>query len=289
MVKVYIDMNSEIIEKVKETLVKAGSSFRKDQIMAYEYAIAHESDHKGCWVLSQILENAKVACNRCSPLCDDTGIPHLFLEVGPNQAVTGQLIENIKEGVRQGLRALPGRPMAVEGDEIQRIEQSVGLYDDAAALEAAPIIIKNISEDVMRLTILMLGGGPAIRGITSSIFHKHSIQVVVDEIVQRASEGVKKLGCTPCTLTIGVGRSQYEATSLMMEAMAKGDFGIQSDLEKEITKRVNESGVGPLGLGGQTSVLATFMKIGPQRASGVRIVSIRPCCCFEPRKATVYL
>ena len=77
--------------------------------------------------------------------------------------------------------------------------------------------------------------------------------------------------------------------SLMMEAMAKGVFGEQSDFEKRITDKVNEANVGPLGLGGKHSVLATFAKIGPQRASGVRIVALRPCCCFEPRRASVEL
>ena len=282
-------MNNDIIRKVKEALVKAGSSFTKDQMEVYERAIANEGNKQAQWVLSQTLENAKVACHRCSPLCDDTGIPHLYLEVGPNQVITGQLLEDIKEGVRQGLRELPGRPMAVKGDDIQRIEQCEGLFEDAAALEAAPIVIRNIPEDELRLTVLMLGGGPAIRGITQSVFHKHSIQVVVDEIVRRASEGVKKLGCTPCTLAIGVGRSQFEATNMMMEAMVKGNFNIQSDLEKEITAHVNDCEVGPLGLGGKTSVLATFLKVGPQRASGVRIIAIRPCCCVEPRKATINL
>ena len=59
--------------------------------------------------------------------------------------------------------------------------------------------------------------------------------------------------------------------------------------EKTITERVNESNTGALGLGGKTSVLATFAKIGPQRASGVRVVALRPCCCFEPRRAAVDL
>ena len=75
----------------------------------------------------------------------------------------------------------------------------------------------------------------------------------------------------------------------MMEAMAKGNFNRQSDFEKKITDKVNEANIGPLGLGGRHSVLATFAKIGPQRASGVRIVAIRPCCCFEPRRASVEL
>ena len=136
---------------------------------------------------------------------------------------------------------------------------------------------------------MMLGGGPAIRGITHRVFHRHSVQAVTDEIVNRARPAVSQLGCSPCTLAIGIGRSQFEATSLMMEAMAKGNFNEQTAFERNITERVNEANIGALGLGGKCSVLATFAKIGPQRASGVRIVALRPCCCFEPRRATVIL
>lgn len=282
-------MNMTIIEKVADCLVRAGSTFREDQKEAYRRAIADENLDSACWVMRQVLDNALVAEERRSPLCDDTGIPHLFLEVGPNKCVTGALLEEIKEGVIQGLRQLPGRPMAIKGDDYARIDQSGGLNEDSGALVPSPILIKPTDEDVLRLTVLMLGGGPAIRGITQRIFHKHSVDVVIDEIVNRAIPAVSQLGCSPCTLAIGIGRSQFEATSLMMETMAKGDFGVQSDFEKRITDKVNEANVGPLGLGGKHSVLATFAKIGPQRASGVRIVALRPCCCFEPRRSSVNL
>ena len=280
---------SSIVEIVADCLVRAGSTFREDQKKAYRKAIAEEQLDSSCWVLKQILDNAVVAEERRGPLCDDTGIPHLFLEVGKSRAVTGEMLEEIKEGVRQGLRRLPGRPMAIKGDDYARIDQSGGLDEDSGALAASPILIKPVDEDVLRLTVLMLGGGPAIRGITQRVFHKHSVEVVLEEIVNRAVPAVRQLGCSPCTLAIGIGRSQFEATSLMMEAMAKGDFGSQSDFEKRITEKVNEAHIGPLGLGGKHSVLATFAKIGPQRASGVRIVALRPCCCFEPRRASVDL
>ena len=278
-----------IQEKVADCLVRAGSTFREDQKEAYRKAIADETNSNACWVMRQVLDNALVAEDRRSPLCDDTGIPHLFLEVGKNKAVTGDLLEQIKEGIAMGLRQLPGRPMAIKGDDYARIDQSGGLDEDSGALLPSPILIKPVDEDVIRLTVLMLGGGPAIRGITQRVFHKHSVDVVIDEIVNRAIPAVSQLGCSPCVLAIGIGRSQFEATSMMMEAMAKGDFGIQSDFEKRITDRVNESQIGPLGLGGKHSVLSTFAKIGPQRASGVRIVALRPCCCFEPRRASVEL
>ena len=278
-----------IQEKVADCLVRAGSTFREDQKEAYRKAIANEANTQSCWVMQQVLENAIVAEKRRSPLCDDTGIPHLFLEVGKNRTISGEMMQEIMEGVEMGLRQLPGRPMAIMGDDYARIDQSGGLNPDSGALAPSPILIKPVDEDVLRLTIMMLGGGPAIRGITQRVFHKHSVDVVIDEIVSRAMPAVSQLGCSPCTLAIGLGRSQFEATSLMMEAIAKGDFSIQTEFEKQITEKVNEANIGPLGLGGRHSVLATFAKVGPQRASGVRIVALRPCCCFAPRRASLEL
>lgn len=280
---------NDVVEKVADCLVRAGSTFRDDQKAAYRRAITKEPGTNSCWVMQQVLDNALVAEERKSPLCDDTGIPHLFLEIGPNHQVSGELLQQIQEGVAEGLRRLPGRPMAIMGNDNQRIDQSGGLNPDSGALAPSPILIRPVEDDVLRLTILMLGGGPAIRGITQRVFHKHSVEVVMDEIVNRAIPAVSQLGCSPCTLAIGIGRSQFEATSLMMEAMVKGNYDIQTEFEKTITNRVNESNTGALGLGGKTSVLATFAKVGPQRASGVRIVALRPCCCFEPRRASVEL
>ena len=280
---------TEVIEKVAGCLIEAGSSFRPDQKEAYRKAISSEGNAGSCWVMRQVLENALVAEENCGPLCDDTGIPHIFIELGRERILSGSLLEEIYAGIKEGLRRLPGRPMAIMGDDNQRIDQSGGLDPDPGALLAAPPIVKLIDGNIIRLTVLMLGGGPAIRGITQRIFHKHSVDTVIDEIVKRAIPAVSQLGCSPCTLAIGIGRSQYEATSMMMEAMATGRYDEQTDFENIITKRVNQSNTGALGLGGNTSVLATFAKIGPQRASGVRIVAIRPCCCFEPRRATVLL
>ena len=276
-------MTNDVVLQVADCLIKAASTFREDQKKAYQRAIKRESNQSACWVLNQVLDNALAAESNRGPLCDDTGIPHLFLEVGPHKEISGNLIQNIYEGIAQGLRELPGRPMAIKGNDYERIDQSGGLDKDPGALSPAPLLVKKVDEDVLRLTILMLGGGPAIRGITKSIFHKHDVNVVIDEIVSRAIEGVSKLGCSPCTLAIGIGRSQFEATALMIEAMAKGRYDVQSDFEKKITEKVNEANIGALGLGGNKSVIATFAKIGPQRASGVRIVALRPCCCFEPR------
>jgi len=80
-----------------------------------------------------------------------------------------------------------------------------------------------------------------------------------------------------------------EASALMLEAMKEGSLNRQSLWEKRVTDAINATKVGPLGLGGSTTALGTFIKVGPLRASGVRIVSMRPGCCFDPRKATMVL
>lgn len=284
-----MDVIQSIVDRVAETVVLSGSTFRNDKKEAYRRAISAEKNETAKWVLETILKNAEIAEKNHSPLCDDTGIPHLLLEVGPDRAITGKLLDSIAKGVQEGLRKLPGRPMAILGEGAARLDQSLGMDEDPGALDAAPILIRKTEEDVLRLHILMFGGGPALRGKTLRIFHRHNAQTVIDELVDWATEATNLLGCTPCVLAIGIGRSQFEASSMMLQAMVDGSFDCQSEMEREITDRVNQVGVGAISLGGNTTVLATFMKIGPQRASGYRVVCMRPCCCFEPRIASVEL
>jgi fumarate hydratase subunit alpha len=275
----------EIVVKTADTLVLASTRFRKDQEEAFQRIIDAETNPAAAWVLRTLLENAQCAHENKSPLCDDTGIPHVILEIGKNRGISPNMLHAINDGIALGLKNLPGRPMAVKGDDLHRLDQSQGLEVDPEAVVPPPYSIVSGADDILRLHILMQGGGPEIRAKTYRVFHKHRVGSIIDDIVEWASESVGLLGCTPCTLAVGIGRSHFEAASFMLQAMAFGDFSKQNEIEKEITTRVNNTGVGPLGIGGKNTVLATFAVIGPQRASGVRIVCMRPCCCMEPRVA----
>jgi fumarate hydratase subunit alpha len=279
----------EIIQKIKTALITASSSYREDQIRAFNRSITNEKLPRAKLILESLLENADIAKARKSPLCDDTGIPHIFIELGKTKALTGEILDAIREGVALGLRELPGRPMAILGSDVERLEQSGGIDEDPSSVNLAPIIIKMIEEDIIRVHILMQGGGPEIRGRTHRVFHKHSLEVILEEVISWAKEEAENLGCTPCVPAIGIGRTHFEATSLMIEAMIRGNLDKQSKLEERITNSINESQVGPLGLKGDTTALGTFLNVGSQRASGVRIVSLRLCCCVEPRVASVLL
>lgn len=276
-----------IVEKMTDAVIRASCCFSEAHLSVLSHAIENENNIHARWVLERIVENAHIAEEEKRPLCDDTGVPHVLIEMGPDKMLSAEMLDSINEGIAEGLRRLPGRPMAVLGNDVQRIEQSEGLDIDPGALIPAPIFIKRIEENVIRVNVLMQGGGPEIRGKTFRVFHKHSMDAVMEEVLSWAKESAALLGCTPCAPAIGIGRSHYEANTLMLEAMMHGDYEVQSEVERNFTKALNECKVGALGLGGNNTALASFIKIGPQRASGVRIVCMRLCCIVEPRKARV--
>lgn len=289
----------DILDEISNTIIKASTTLSSDKYNALRKAIDMEDNENAKWALTQILENYHVAEKTGFPLCDDTGIPHVIIEIGQNREISGELLNQIHEGIALGLNNLPARPMAVKGDFVERIEQSRGLYEKPGMLHPANILIDNanedssykrdISSDTLNIHFLLEGGGPEIRAKTYRVYHQRSFENVIDTACGWLEESLKMLGCTPSIPSIGIGRTHFEATSLLLKSVAYGSLDNQSEHEQHISDRLNQSGIGPLGLGGKTTVLGTYLNIGNQRASGVRIVSVRPSCFVEPRVATLKL
>ena len=288
-----------ILDDISKTIIDASTTLSCDKYDALKRAIELEDNENAKWALEQILENYKVAQDIKFPLCDDTGIPHVIVEIGEDRQLSGKLINQIHRGIELGLNNLPARPMAVIGDEVQRINQSEGLFEKPGMLRPAPILIDNgldehsykrdISPDTLNIHFILEGGGPEIRAKTLRVYHKRSFDNVINTACEWLEESLKMLGCTPSIPAIGIGRTHYEATSLLLKAIAYGNLDNQSEHEKRINNRLNKTDIGPMGFGGKTTVLGTYLNIGNQRASGVRIVSIRPSCFVEPRVATLKL
>ena len=280
----------DIIDKVSDSIIKASTALSDDKRNALKSAIKNETDENASWALTQILKNYAVAEKTKFPLCDDTGIPHVVIELGSQREITSDFMEQINEGIYQGLNKLPARPMAVKGSGIEKIEQSQGLYDDPGLMKPASFLIDYVDNpDKLNVHFLLQGGGPEIRAKTYRVYHKRSFDVVIGQAINWLEDSLKLLGCTPSIPSIGIGRTHYEASSLMLKSMIYGNLDNLSDEEKFVTEKLNRTNIGPLGFGGKTTVLGTFIKIGNQRASGVRIVSVRPSCFVEPRKATLRL
>ena len=277
-----------LVEEVKIALIKASTTFREDQFKAYQGALEVETNPRARWVLDLLIENARTARKNMKSLCDDTGIPHVLIEMGNETILPENFIGDVKKGIKAGLIELPGRPMAVKGDDLERIEQSKGLYSDPGEVIPPSFIFDELKDDPdkIRIHILMLGGGPEIRASTYRVFHRRDQQEIFNEVSNWMKLELPNLGCTPCIPAVGIGRTHMEASILMLKAMAYGNLEIQTELEKNLTQTINSFGVGALNMGGKVTALGSFINIGPQRASGVRILSIRPCCCVEPRVAS---
>jgi len=274
---------------IKNAVIEASTTFRKDQFDAYKRALSMETNENAAWILELLIENAKIANKNKLPLCDDTGIPHVIVEIGEGISLPANFLGNIKTGIAEGLRELPARPMAVRGDVIEKIEQRKGLYNDPGKVVPPDFIIDEIKGEGVNIHVLMLGGGPEIRASTYRVFHKRENRKVFEEVVTWLRSELPMLGCTPCIPAVGIGRTHFEASTLMLKAMAHGNLNKQSEIEKKITRSINNTNIGTLGIGGSNTALGSFINIGPQRASGVRIVSMRPCCCVEPRRSLVNL
>ena len=289
----------DITQQISNSIIEASTNLSDDKLKALRKAISTEDDDNARWALEQILENYQVAQKTKFPLCDDTGIPHVIIEIGEDRQITGELINQIHEGIELGLNNLPARPMAVKGDEKERIEQSVGLYEKPGMLRPAPILIDNVNDEstykrdinpnTLNIHFLLEGGGPEIRAKTYRVYHKRSLENVIDTACGWLEESLKMLGCTPSIPAIGIGRTHYEAISLLLKSIVYGDLDNQNVYEKYVSDRLNQTDIGPLGLGGKTTVLGSYVNIGNQRASGVRIVSVRPSCFVEPRVSTLKL
>ena len=280
----------DIIDKVSDSIIKASTTLSDDKRNALKLAIKNETNENASWALTQILKNYEAAEKTKFPLCDDTGIPHVVIEIGSQREITSDFMEQINEGIYQGLNKLPARPMAVKGSGIEKVEQSQGLYDDPGLMKPASFLIDNVdAPDKLNVHFLLQGGGPEIRAKTYRVYHKRSFDVVIGQAINWLEDSLKLLGCTPSIPSIGIGRTHYEASSLMLKSMIHGNLNNMSDEEKFVSEKLNQTNIGPLGFGGNTTVLGTFIKIGNQRASGVRIVSVRPSCFVEPRKATLRL
>ena len=288
-----------IVDDISNSIIKASTTLSQDKESALKKAILNEDNDNAKWALNQILENYKVAQKNKFPLCDDTGIPHIIIELGSKREIKAELINQIHEGIEMGLNNLPARPMAVKGNEIERIEQSKGLFEKPGMLRPTSILIdtaedessycRDIDSDTLNIHFLLEGGGPEIRSKTYRVYHQRSFPNVIDTACEWLIESLGMLGCTPSIPSIGIGRTHFEATSLLLKSIAYGNLNNQNEFEEEITHRLNQSGIGPLGFGGKTTVLGCYLNIGNQRASGVRIVSIRPSCFVEPRVFTLKL
>ena len=264
---------SQITETVKEMCIQANHFLSEDMDIALKKATEKEESDLGKKVLNQLQDNLKIAAEEMIPICQDTGMAVIFMEIGQDVHFEGGNIEDaINEGVRQGYVDGYLRKSVVK-DPIYRENTkdntpAVIHYDmvpgDQVKITFAP---KGFgSENMSR--VFMLKPADGIEGV------KYAILTAVKDAGPNA--------CPPMVVGVGVGGT-FEKCALLAKKALTREVGSHSsidyvaELEKEMLDRINALGIGPGGLGGVTTALAVNINTYPTHIAGLP-VAINICC-----------
>ena len=268
------NINVELItEAIKSLSMDANYYLGEDVIEAVKEARSREESPLGKEILGQILENAEIAKNEKMPLCQDTGLAAVFAELGQEVHIEGGDFETaVQEGIRQGYGAGYLRKSMVE-DPLRR--KNTG--DNTPGV----ISIRIVPGDKIKITILPKGGGSENMSAVRMLKPADGEEGVKNFVV----ETVRKAGgnpCPPIIVGVGIGGSFDKCAYLAKKALLRKIGSIHPDpyyaaMEKELLQLVNNTGVGPQGLGGRTTALAVHIEVHPCRIASLPVAVNTQC------------
>lgn len=207
-----------------------------------------ESDPVACSELKNILENVRIAGELEVPICQDTGVPVIYLTLPPTLPFTQDLIMALRAGVRMATAKVPLRPNVV--DPLSRINTGDNTGEGMPVVHVRP-------GDALEITVLPKGAGAENVSRIAMLLpsRKEDIKRFVVETVVLAGGRP----CPPVVLGVGIGGTFDGAAALAKEALLL-PLDTMDHYEQEVCDAVNELGIGPMGLGGDTTALAVKVK-----------------------------
>lgn len=264
---------SEITENIKEMCIEANHYLSEDMEAVMNRAAKTEAAPLGRQILAQLRENLEIAAKDMIPVCQDTGMAVVFLEIGQDVHLEGGLLEDaVNEGVRQGYtegylrKSVVGDPILRENtkDNTPAVIHTRIVAGDKVKIKVAP---KGFgSENMSR--VFMLKPADGLEGV------KNAILTAVKDAGPNA--------CPPMVVGVGVGGT-FEKCALMAKEALTRDAGSHSsipwvkELEEEMLEKINCLGIGPGGLGGSTTAFAVNVNTYPTHIAGLP-VAVNICC-----------
>ena len=264
---------NEIIKNIKEMCIEANHVLSKNMNCALKCAFQNEKSSLGRQILGQLQENMEIAEKEMIPICQDTGMAVIFLEIGQEVHFEGgDLEEAVNEGVRQGYVEGYLRKSVVE-DPIYRKNTN----DNTPAI----IHYKIVSGDQVKIKVAPKGFGSENMSRVFMLKPADGIEGVKNAILQAVKDAGPN-ACPPMVVGVGVGGT-FEKCALMAKEALTREVGVHSEilyvkeLEEEMLSKINELGIGPAGLGGSTTALAVHINTYPTHIAGLP-VGINICC-----------
>lgn len=263
----------EITKNIKEMCIQANHYLSADMDAAMKHTADTEQSELGKKILHQLQDNLKIADEEMIPICQDTGMAVIFLEVGQDVHFEGAAIEDaVNEGVRQGYtegflrKSVVGDPLIRENtkDNTPAVIHYSIVPGDQVKITMAP---KGFgSENMSR--VFMLKPADGIEGV------RHAILTAVKDAGPNA--------CPPMVVGVGIGGTFEKCALLAKQALTRpvdehSDIPYVKDLEEEMLSKINQLGIGPGGLGGTTTALAVNINTYPTHIAGLP-VAVNICC-----------
>lgn len=263
----------EIINNIKEMCMEANYYLTEDMDYALKNAVEAEKAPLGKQILKQLCENLEIAANDQIPICQDTGMTVVFMDVGQEIQITGGLLTDaINEGVRQGY---------TEGYLRKSVVKDPILRENTKDNTPAVIYYNITAGDKIRITIAPKGFGSENMSRIFMLKPADGIEGVKKAIL-KAVEDAGPNACPPMVIGVGIGGTFEKCALLAKQALTRpvnqhSEIPYVKELEEEILSKINRTGIGPGGLGGSTTALAVNILTYPTHIAGLP-VAVNICC-----------
>ena len=264
---------AEITEQVKEMCIEANYFLSPDMRQSIADAVNTEETETGKYILGKLCENMRIAGEDMIPVCQDTGMAVIFIEAGQDVYFSGgSLEEAINEGVRRGYKEGYLRKSVV-GDPLLR--------ENTKDNTPAVIHYQIVSGDSVKITVAPKGFGS--ENMSRVIMLKPADGI--EGVKQAVLAAVKDAGpnaCPPMVVGVGIGGTFEKCAILAKMALTRpvqefSEIPYVKEMEKELLEKINQTGMGPGGLGGRTTALAVHIETYPTHIAGLP-VAVNICC-----------
>ncbi len=275
---------SAITQAVAQLCQEANFELGEDVLSALKQAQQTEESPLGKQVLSQILENARIAQQERVPLCQDCGTAVVFLEVGQETHITGgDLYAAVEEGVRQGYTQGYLRKCMVS----QPFSARINTRDNTPPVIHAEIVPGN----QLKITVMPKGGGAENMSRLAMLKPSDGREGIINLAVRTVDEAGGN-SCPPLIVGLGIGATAEKAMLLAKKALLRPVGKPNPDpeiaqLEKEILGRINDLGIGPLGFGGRTTALAAHAEVTPTHIASLPVAVNLQCHSTRHKEAVL--
>lgn len=262
-----------IIENIKEMCIEANHYLSPDMLKVFKNARENEKSPLGCQILDQLDENLKIAAEDMIPICQDTGMAVIFMEIGQDVHIVGGNLEDaINEGVRQGY---------VEGFLRKSVVSDPIIRENTKDNTPAVIHYSIVSGDKIKITLAPKGFGSENMSRVFMLKPADGIEGVKNAVLTAVKDAGPN-ACPPMVVGVGVGGTFEKCAFLAKKALTRpadshSDIPYVKELEEELLEKINQLGIGPGGLGGTQTAFAVNVETYPTHIAGLP-VAINICC-----------